>query len=155
MKTPIAIMALLTALLVSIAPAAPDAPALPYTLTVTPEIKKAFQSDDAIEIRQVTGTASKFQTGGTYRVTGICRQQTLQHAALYLGNTAEPGPDAISPVSGSSLFKPLPNGTTEFDITFTVLRPGLLHLTIYNLDDHSQNDNSAAGIYLGDVVFKR
>jgi len=49
----------------------------------------------------------------------------------------------------------LPNGTTEFDITFTLLRPGLLHVTIYDLDNHDKNDNAYAGIYLGDVVFRR
>jgi hypothetical protein len=125
------------------------------TLTVTPEIKKAFHSGDAIKIRSVTGTAPKFQTGGTYRVVGTCRQQTLKNATLYLGNTAEAGSDAIAASAGSSLYKPLPNGTTEFDITFTLLRPGLLHVTIYDLDNHDKNDNAYAGIYLGDVVFRR
>ena len=45
--------------------------------------------------------------------------------------------------------------TTEFDITFTLLRPGLLHATIYDLDNNDKNDNAYAGIYLGDVVFRR
>src|SRR5258707_15884164 len=53
-----------------------------HTLTVTPEIKKAFHSGDAIKIRSVTGTAPKFQIGGTYRVVGTCRQQTLKNATL-------------------------------------------------------------------------
>lgn len=68
---------------------------LQYTLGVTPEIKRAFHSDDSIKIRSITGTAPKFQTGGTYRVVGTCTQQTLKNATLYLGNTAEAGPDAI------------------------------------------------------------
>jgi hypothetical protein len=135
--------------------AAPDSPTLRHTLTVTPEIKKAFDSGDAIEIRSVTGTAPKFQTGGSYRVVGTCRQQTLKNATLYLGNTAEAGSDAIAASAGSSLSKPLPKGDTEFDITFTLLRPGLLHVTIYDLDNHDKNDNTYAGIYLGDVVFRR
>jgi hypothetical protein len=63
-----------------------------YTLRVTPEIKRAFHSDDSIKIRSITGTAPKFQTGGTYRVVGACTQQTLKNATLYLGNTAEAGP---------------------------------------------------------------
>src|SRR5882672_2273095 len=125
---------------------------LQYTLRVTPEIKRAFHSDDSIKIRSITGTAPKFRTGGTYRVVGTCAQQTLKNATLYLGNTAEAGPDAIVASAGSSLFRPLPNGTTEFDITFTLLRPGLLHVTIYDLDNHNKNDNAYAGIYLGDVV---
>jgi hypothetical protein len=125
---------------------------LQYTLRVTPEIKRAFQSDDSIKIRSITGTAPKFRTGGTYRVVGTCTQQTLKNATLYLGNTAEEGPDAIVAGAGSSLFRPLPNGTTEFDITFTLLRPGLLHVTIYDMDNHNKNDNAYAGIYLGDVV---
>ena len=125
---------------------------LQYTLRVTPEIKRAFHSDDSIKIRSITGTAPQFQTGGTYRVVGTCTQQTLKNATLYLGNTAEAGPDAIVASAGSSLFRPLPNGTTEFDITFTLLRPGLLHVTIYDLDNHNKNDNAYAGIYLGDVV---
>ena len=128
---------------------------LQYTLRVTPEIKRAFHSDDSIKIRSITGTAPKFQTGGTYRVVGTCTQQTLKNATLYLGNTAEAGPDAIVASAGSSLFRPLPNGTTEFDITFTLLRPGLLHVTIYDLDNHNKNDNAYAGIYLGDVVNRR
>jgi hypothetical protein len=128
---------------------------LQHTLTVTPEIKKAFHSGDAIKIRSVTGTAPKFQTGGTYRVVGTCRQQTLKNATLYLGNTAEVGSDAIAASAGSSLYEPLPKGTTEFDITFTLLRPGLLHVTIYDLDNHDKNDNAYAGIYLGAVVFRR
>jgi hypothetical protein len=51
---------------------------LQYTLRVTPEIKRAFHSDDSIKIRSITGTAPKFQTGGTYRVLGTCTQQTLK-----------------------------------------------------------------------------
>ena len=129
--------------------------ALQYTLRVTPEIKRAFHSDDSIKIRSITGTAPKFRTGGTYRVVSTCTQQTLKNATLYLGNTAEAGPDAIVASAGSSLFRPLPNGTTEFDITFTLLRPGLLHVTIYDLDNHNKDDNAYAGIYLGDVVNRR
>jgi hypothetical protein len=83
---------------------------------------------------------------------GTCTQHTLKNATLYLGNTAEAGTDAIVASAGSSLFRPLPNGTTEFDIAFTLLRPGLLHVTIYDLDNHNKNDNAYAGIYLGDVV---
>jgi hypothetical protein len=126
-----------------------------YTLRVTPEIKRAFQSDDSIKIRSITGTAPQFQTGGTYRVAGTCTQQTLNNATLYLGNTAEVGPEALVASEGSSLFRPLLNGTTEFDITFTLLRPGLLHLTIYDLDNHNKDDNAYAGIYLGDVANRR
>src|SRR5436190_9291614 len=121
MKTDTVIMSVLIALFVSIAQAAPDSPTLGHTLTVTPEIKKAFHSGDAIKIRSVKGTAPKFQIGGTYRVVGTCRQQTLKNATLYLGNTAEAGSDAIAASAGSSLNKPVPNGTTEFDITFTLL----------------------------------
>ena len=128
---------------------------LQYTLRVTPEIKRAFHSDDSIKIRSITGTAPRFQTGGTYRVVGTCTQQTLKNATLYLGNTAEAGPDAIVASAGSSLFTSLPNGTTEFDISFTLLRPGLLHVTVYDLDNHNKNDNAYAGIYLGDVVNRR
>src|SRR5262245_25747818 len=128
---------------------------LSHTLSVRPEIKKAFHSDDSIKIRSITGTAPKFQTGGTYRVVGTCSQQTLKNATLYLGNTAEAGSDAIVASAGSSLFKPLPNGATKFDITFTLLRPGLLHVTIYDMDNHDKNDNAYAGIYLGDVVNQR
>ena len=128
---------------------------LQYKLRVTPELKRAFHSDDSIKIRSITGTAPKFQTGGTYRVVGTCTQQTLKNATLYLGNTAEAGPEAIVASAGSSLFRPLPNGTTEFDITFTLLRPGVLHVTIYDLDNHNKNDNAYAGIYLGDVVNRR
>jgi hypothetical protein len=154
-KTNSVIMSVLIALAVSSCSTVPDSPTLQHTLTIKPEIKKAFHSGDAIEIRSVAGTARKFQTGGTYRVVGTCRQQTLRNATLYLGNTAESGSDAIVANAGSSLSKPLPNGATEFDITFTLLRPGLLHVTIYDLDNHDKHDNAYAGVYLGDVVFRR
>ena len=131
-----------------------DAPVLPHRIAVKPEIKKAFQGNDEIQIREVTGTAANFQVGGTYRVTGICRQQSLGNARLSVGNTAEPGFDAIIPVAGSSLSKALPKGSTVFDCTFKLLRPGILHVTIYDLDDPDKRDNAAAGIYLGDVVFQ-
>jgi hypothetical protein len=155
MKIRVAVQTLLTALVMGTAHAAPETPALPHTLTVTPEIKKAFRADDSIEVGSVTGTAARFQIGGTYRVVGICRQQTLKNATLYLGNTAEPGSDAITANEGSSLCKPLANGTTTFDITFTVLRPGLLHLTIYDVNSDNKINNAQAGIYLGDAVFQR
>jgi hypothetical protein len=155
MKTDTVIKSVLIALVVSLAQAAADPPMLQHTLNVTPEIKKAFHSGDAIKIRSVTGTAPKFQTGGTYRVVGTCRQQTLKNATLCLGNTAEAGSAAIAASAGSSLSKPLPKGTTEFDITFTLLRPGLLHVTIYDLDNHDKTDNAYSGVYLGDVVFRR
>jgi hypothetical protein len=39
-------------------------------------------------------------------------------------------------------------------VTFTVLRPGILHVTVYDLDHDDKTDNASAGIYLGDVVLK-
>jgi|GEM_PF-6382973 len=134
--------------------AAPETPALTYNISITPEVKRAFHAGDSIEIRSITGTAPKFQTGGTYRVIGICRQQTLKNAILYLGNTAKLGSRTIVANAGSSLSKPLPNGTTMFDITFTLWRPGLLHVTVYDLDNHDKNDNAYAGIYLGEVALR-
>src|SRR4051812_31183629 len=110
MKTRTIIQSLLTALVVSVTQAAPE-PALPHALRVTPEIKKAFHSDDTIEIRSIPGTDPKSQTNATYRIAGTCRQHTLQRATLYLGNPAGQGPEAIVASEGSSLSKPLPNGT--------------------------------------------
>lgn len=124
-------------------------------IVITPEIKKAFLGSDTIEIQEITGTSGRFEVGGTYRVVGVCRQDTFKHAELYIGNSAEAGPAAIVPASGSSLFKDCPTGATPFDVTFTLLRPGLLHATIYDPNRASKQDNSVAGIYLGDVVFKR
>lgn len=154
MKTRI-ITSLVAAFAVSIVQGGPVTTALQHKLSVTPEIKRAFHSDDSIKITSATGTAPKFQTGGTYRIVGTCYQKTLKNATLYLGNTAEAGSDAIVAAAGSSLSKPLREGSTEFDITFTLLRPGLLHLTIYDLDNHDKNDNAYEGLYLGDVVFRR
>ena len=145
---------LLAAFAISIVQAALDTASLQYRLTVTPEIKRAFHSTDSIKIKSVTGTAPKFQTGGTYRIKGSCSQRTLKNAILCLGNTAEAGSDAIRAAEGTSLSKPLRDGSTEFDITFTLLRPGLLHVIIYDLDNHDKNDNAYAGLYLGDVVFR-
>ena len=131
---------------------APVPPTLRYKLSVAPEIKKAFAKDEGIEVRAITGTAANFQVGGTYRVSGVCRQQTLDHATLYVGNTADPGSAAIAPVAGSSLDTALPKGSTEFACTFQPLRPGVLHATIYDLDNHDKNDNAYAGVYLGKVI---
>ena len=154
MKAPAVVHVLLAALLTTVAQAAPESPALPYKLTVTPEIKKAFRSSDAIEIREITGTTTHFQVGGIYRVVGVCRQHILKDASLYIGSTAEPGSEAIIPLPGSSLSKALPDGSTEFDCTFKLLRPGILHATIYNTDSHDPANNAYAGVYLGDVVFQ-
>jgi beta-lactamase regulating signal transducer with metallopeptidase domain len=156
MKTPISITELATALSTPTANNQPvaDTSPLQYELKVTPEIKKAFRGSDSIEIRQITGTVPKFEVGGTYRVTGVCRQQSLKRAALYVGNTAEAGPDAIVAAPGSSLSKSLLDAHTEFDFTFTVLRPGILHLTVYDVDQQDKRDNASAGVYLGDVALK-
>lgn len=136
-------------------PSGTEMTALKHELSVTPGIKKAFHAGDSIKIKSITGTAPKFQTGGTYRIAGTCYQRGLKNATLYLGNTAEIGSDAIVAAADSSLFKALPDGSTEFDITFTLLRPGLLHVTIYDLDNQDKNDNAYAGLYLGDVVLRR
>ena len=154
MKAPAIINVLLAVLLASVAQAAPESSALPCKLAVTTEIKKAFPSSDAIEIREITGTTTHFQVGGTYRVVGVCRQHTLKDATLYIGSTAEPGSEAIVPLPGSSLSKALPDGSTEFDCTFKLLRPGILHVTVYNTDNHDPDNNAYAGVYLGDVVFQ-
>ena len=129
---------------------------LPFDLpTGIAGIKKGFLGRDAIEIKAVTGTAPTFQVGETYRVTGVCRQETVRHALLYVGNTASPGADAITPAAGSALTKALPTGSTNFDCTFELRRPGALHVTIYDLDNPDRHDNAYAGVDLGEVVFDR
>jgi hypothetical protein len=150
-----AITFLIAAIALGAACATPEAPTLQHKVAVTPEIKKAFHGEDSIKIKSVTGTAPKFQVGGTYRIVGTCVERTLKNATLYVGNTAEAGSDAILAAAGSSLSKPLQDGGTDFDITFTLLRPGLLHVTIYDLDNHNKQDNAYAGLYLGDVVLRR
>jgi hypothetical protein len=73
MKTETVITAALIALVVSVSQgcsfgqrgrtqAAPASATLPHTLTVTPEIKKAFHRGDEIKIRSITGTAPTFQS---------------------------------------------------------------------------------------------
>ena len=101
MKTRLALRALLAVLLTGPARAATEAPPLAYRLAVTPEVKKAFAEHDAIEVEEITGTAANFQVGGTYRITGICRQESLTKAVLTIGNTAEPGGVAIVPAAGA------------------------------------------------------
>ena len=91
MKTLAAIPALLAVVLGGSVQAMPGEPALAHRIAVTTEIKKAFSGHDAIEVKEITGTAANFQVGGTYRITGVCRQETLARAVLYVGNTAEPG----------------------------------------------------------------
>lgn len=156
MKKHHTVLALAAALLTlgHIQSAKAETPSLPHKLIVTPEIKKAFEGSDSIQVREITGTASKFEVGGTYRVVGVCRQEAYQTAMLYIGNTAESGSAAIVAKDGSSLFKTCANGLTEFDVTFTLLRPGILHATIYDTNKTNSRDNAYAGIYLGDVVFK-
>lgn len=128
---------------------------LPYKLTVTPKTKGTFQGTDTIQVREVTGTAENFQVGGVYRIVGTCRQQTLPRAALYIGNTAEAGPESITASAGSSLYKELANGSTDFDCTFRLLQPGILHVTVYNLENPDRSDNAYAGIILGDAILKQ
>ena len=152
MKATAILQTLLIVLMTSAAIAAPDVPVLAHRLSVTPDIKKAFCGHDAIEIKAITGTATNFQVGGTYRITGTCRQETLQHAMLYVGNTAAPGDAAIVAVTGSALSKSLPTGSTEFDCTFVLLRPGTLHVTVYDADSPNKRDNASGGISLGDVT---
>lgn len=120
-----------------------------HTLRVEPKMKKIFRDTDGLEIQRVMGTDSTFQVGGTYRVIGVCRQKTLEDASLYLGNTSTPGPAAIEAAGGSSLAKKLKVGATDFDITFTILRPGQIHLTIYDLLNQDSRSNAYAGVYLG------
>ncbi len=128
---------------------------LPHRIGVSPEIKKAFPDGDSIAIHAVTGSAPRFEVGGTYRVVGTCRQGTLKKATLYLGNTSEQGGPSIAADAGSSLSVAVEPGATDFDITFTLLRPGLLHVTLYDPNRASPTDNAHAGIYLGDAVFRR
>ncbi len=154
MKMPIVLKILLAMTMSGVLQAAPAVSSLPCKLTVTPEIKKAFLGTDTIEVKEITGTATNFQVNGTYRIIGVCRQKTISNAILYVGNTAEAGSNAIVPTAGSSLYITLPDGATQFDCTFTLLRPGILHVTIYDADNHNGHDNSREGIYLGDVVFK-
>jgi hypothetical protein len=150
MKANIAIATLASVVVSLFAADAPEG--LSHKINVTPEIKKAFHGSDAIEIKEITGTSDKFQVGGSYRVTGVCRQATLKNAQLYLGNTAERGGDAIRPAGGSSLSIPLKDEKTEFDITFTLLRAGIVHLTVYDMDSANKTDNAFSGIYLGEVL---
>ncbi len=140
------------AMAVPSAPPSPPLPPLPYKLTIVPEIKKAFPNGEGIEVQAVTGTTADFQVGGTYRISGVCRQYTLVNATLYVGNTAAAGSDAIAALADSSLYQPLPKGATEFSFTFKLLRTGVLHLTVYDLDNHDKDDNAYAGIFLGKVV---
>lgn len=148
------LLTLFAALCLTISHTVAATPSLTHEIKVTPEIKKAFPGSDAIEVCQITGTSSQFEVGGTYRVTGVCRQQSLKHAALYLGNTSAKS-NAITAADGSSLSLPLSNSPAEFDITFTILQPGVLHVTIYDNDSRNKTDNTHAGIYLGDVISSR
>lgn len=156
MKMHPTILSLVTAILAigSVPSSRAEVPSLTNKVIVTPEIKKAFEGSDGIQIREITGTAPKFEVGGTYRLVGTCRQETFKAAVLYIGNTAESGAAAIVALGGSSLSKTCALGSTEFDVTFTLLRPGILHATIYDTNRASKHDNAYAGIYLGDVVFK-
>ena len=124
--------------------------AQPAAVTLAP--KGTFKGGDGIEIRETTGTSPTFRVGGTYHVRGVCRQNSLEHANLSIGNTADPGPEAIQPAGGTSLAKEIPKGLTEFEFAFTPTRPGKLHVTIYDLDNHDSVDNAYAGIYLGSVA---
>ena len=130
------------------------APAMPNKISITPKNKNTFKNGDGIEIKEVLGSVPNFQVGGTYRVKGICRQQTLDSAQLYMGNTilvrtgeGDFGQNAIIPVGATSLYPSISKGSTEFEYVFKLLRPGMLHITIYDME----NDNAYAGIYLGET----
>jgi len=129
------------------------APSAAEVVPIKPAVRNAFKEGDSIEISAITGSSSTFRVGGTYRVQGICRQNTVRNASLYLGNTAEGSADAIQPAAGTSLFIPAPKGSTEeFVFTITLLRPGRLHVTLYDLDNHDPKDNAYAGLDLGEVA---
>jgi hypothetical protein len=128
-------------------------PAMPNKISITPKNKNTFKNGDGIEIKEVLGSVPNFQVGGTYRVKGVCRQQTLDSAQLYMGNTilvrtgeGDFGQNAIIPVGATWLFKLLSKGSTEFEYVFKLLRPGTLHITIYD-----GGSNAYAGIYLGET----
>ena len=114
------------------------APAMPNKISITPKDKNTFKNGDGIEIKEVLGSVPNFQVGGTYRVKGICRQQTLDSAQLYMGNTVKStgegdfGQNAIIPVGATWLYTLLSKGSTEFEYVFKLLRPGTLHITIYD-----------------------
>lgn len=132
-------------------------PAMPNKISIAPKDKKAFKNGDGIEIKEISGSVPCFQVGGTYRVKGVCRQQTLDNAQLYMGNTVEligegdKGQNAIVPVGATPLYKALPKGSTEFEYVFKLLRPGMLHITIYDMENKDPNDKAYAGIYLGET----
>ncbi len=87
--------------------------------------------------------------------TRLLRGRTIDsNPGLNIENSAEQGSEAIAALAGSSLSKSLTNGSTAFDVPFRLLRPGILHVTIYNMDNHDRNDNTHEGIYLGEVVFE-
>ncbi|MEP6670695.1 MAG: M56 family metallopeptidase [Chthoniobacter sp.] len=133
----------------------PPAPApVPTTgqVAITLSPQKAFANGDGIEIREVSGSSATFQVGGTYHVRGVCRQNTIQNASLYIGITAEGDGEAIKPAAGTSLSKMAPKGNTEFDFSFTPLRPGKVHVTLYDVDNYNPQDNASAGLYLGEVA---
>ena len=107
----------------------------------------------SLSIRRASATELKSAAKGGLRSASageqcgrICRSE---------GKRTRLGASDRAAANGSSLSRPLSDKLTEFDVTFTVLRPGLLHVTIYDMDNHDKNDNVYAGIYLGDVVFKR
>jgi hypothetical protein len=122
------------------------------SVAITLSAKKSFNGNDGIEIREVSGSSPTFKVGGTYRVRGVCRQETIAKGLLYVGITAEGNEDAIQALPGASLHKEAPKGFTEFEFGFTPLRPGKLHITLYDLDNHDPQDTAYAGLYLGDVA---
>ncbi len=127
------------------------APNLPHKIAIASEAKKTFRASDRIDIEEVTGTAPDFRVGETYRVKGVCRQTTLSNGELYLGNTST-GSNAITAAQGSTNHVKLAQGATSFDFIFTLHRPGRLHVTMYDLDNHSLTDNAYAGLFLGPVT---
>jgi hypothetical protein len=125
---------------------------LPPPVAVTLAPKGKFKGDDGIEIRETTGSTPTFRVGGTYQVRGVCRQSSVEHATLLLGNTAVGNEEAIKPAAGTVLQRDVPKGSTEFDFAFTPTRPGKLHITIYDMDNPSPTDKAYAGVYLGEVA---
>ncbi|MEI9898235.1 MAG: LptA/OstA family protein [Chthoniobacter sp.] len=126
-------------------------PAGQVAMPVFPKNKKPFTKGDGIEIRELSGSSPTFRVGETYHVRGVCRQNSIQNAVLYLGITAEGDEDAIKPAPGTSLSKTAPKGVTEFDFAFTPLRPGKVHITLYDVDNYNPKDNASEGLYLGEV----
>lgn len=101
-----------------------------------------FREGDRIVIREIRGTASTFELGGTYRIQGHYSLASADRATLLASITAasNSGPAGAQDEAHVSVAR----GAGEFVLEFKIETAGYPHVTFYGPDGHP-----FGGVYFG------